>query len=106
MRKLEILVWNDFGTPGFLKFISRGLKHSSLHTLQGWHYQRKEETMKNAIKLGAVLTLAAMMAACNAGGSQIGNNPSSAEVNATASAMTDELVSSSSQVTLENSINS
>jgi hypothetical protein len=62
--------------------------------------------MKNVIKLGAVLTLAAMMAACNAGGSQVSNNPNSSEVNATASAMTDELVSSSSLVTVENSVNS
>jgi hypothetical protein len=62
--------------------------------------------MKNVIKLGAVLTLAAMMAACNAGGSQVGNNPNSAEVNATASAMTDELVSSSNLVTVENAVNS
>jgi hypothetical protein len=62
--------------------------------------------MKNVIKLGAVLTLAAMLAACNTGGSQVNNNPNAAEVNATASAMTDELVSSSSLVTVENSVNS
>ncbi len=62
--------------------------------------------MKNVIQFGAVLTLAAMMAACNAGGSQVTTNPTSAEVNATASAMTDELVSSSSLVTVENSVNS
>jgi hypothetical protein len=62
--------------------------------------------MKNVIKLGAVLTLAAMMAACNAGGSQVANNPSNAEVNSTANAMTDELVSSSNLITVENAVNS
>ena len=61
--------------------------------------------MKNVFKLGAVLTLAATLAACNPGLPQA-SNPSAAEVSATADAMTDELVSSSSQVTLENSINS
>ena len=61
--------------------------------------------MKNVFKLGAVLTLAATLAACNPG-VQVNNNPNNAEVNATASAMTDELISSSSQVTVENSLNS
>lgn len=62
--------------------------------------------MKNVFKLGAVLTLAATLAACNTGGLQQNNNPNAIEISATASAMTDELASSSSQVTLENSINS
>jgi hypothetical protein len=60
--------------------------------------------MKNVLKLGAVLTLAASLAACNAGLPQT-SLPTAAEIQATADAMTDELASSSSQVTLENSIN-
>ncbi len=61
--------------------------------------------MNNVFQLGAVLTLTAVLAACNPGAIQIGN-PNSAEVSATASAMTDELISSSSLVTVENAVNS
>ena len=97
--------WNVFGTPGFLKSISRGDRNTRASNLMQLACPVKGNTMKNVFKLGAVLTLAASLAACNPGSLQT-SNPSALEIQATSDAMTDELLSSSSQVTLENSINS